>query len=200
MTTVLSSQYRRQYKDIFTEILAASPEGYYDEAALPSYMHRNPVIPWLFWRRIEAALLMAGDVQARSVLDFGCGGGVTLRYLHERGAIITACDNLSIDLAKKVCLKFNIKADIHSDLSQIRDRRFDIIFALDVLEHVKDLDLIIEQLIVMAGSGKIIVSGPTENLWYSLGRRITGFSGHYHERNIYDIEVCLKKKVSNVLL
>ena len=36
--------------------------------------------------------------------------------------------------------------------------------------------------------GRLIVSGPTESVFYRAGRRLAGFSGHYHVRNIYDIE------------
>jgi len=34
----------------------------------------------------------------------------------------------------------------------------------------------------------LIVSGPTENRAYELGRWIAGFSGDYHVRSVFDVE------------
>jgi SAM-dependent methyltransferase len=64
---------------------------------------------------------------------------------------------------------------------------FDLILALDVLEHVADLEGTIQTLLnSLSPGGKMIVSGPTENWIYRLGRRFAGreFSGDYHRRGI----------------
>ena len=50
--------------------------------AIPSYLHPNPVLRWMAWRRVEElARLLARNLSApgddrRVVLDFGCGAGV----------------------------------------------------------------------------------------------------------------------------
>lgn len=184
----LPKDYCRNYEDIFYNILLSSPKGYYDESALPSYTHNNSLIPWLFWKRIEAALTLAGDIRDKSILDFGCGGGVILRYLSGCGCNITACDE-SLDIVRRVCKQLNIKAELCSDLSEITGRKFDVVFALDVLEHVKNIDSILDGILDLSHPDTLfIISGPTENIWYSLGRIVAGFSGHYHARDIYDIE------------
>ena len=36
--------------------------------------------------------------------------------------------------------------------------------------------------------------GPTENWLYKLGRRIVGFSGHYHVRDVHDIAVEMQRR------
>jgi hypothetical protein len=36
--------------------------------------------------------------------------------------------------------------------------------------------------------GRLLVSLPTENALYRLGRRIAGFSGHYHHANAASID------------
>ena len=67
---------------------------------------------------------------------------------------------------------------------------FDLILALDVLEHVDDLSTTLSDLCTMlVPGGMIVISGPTENALYKLGRWIAGavYSGDYHERGIDEI-------------
>lgn len=35
--------------------------------------------------------------------------------------------------------------------------------------------------------GRLIISGPTENLFYQACRSLAGFSGKYHRRDVYEI-------------
>ncbi|HAM50928.1 MAG TPA: hypothetical protein DCP92_09670 [Nitrospiraceae bacterium] len=192
---MITRQYQKRYKEIFEEVLLAAPKGYFDESALPSYTHNNRLMSWLFWKRIEAALSLAGDLRNKSVLDFGCGGGVTFRYLAERQCEIVGCDNQFHQLAKDVCAKLGIVAHIHQDISEIRGRKFDVIFALDVLEHIEAPDHIIDKFLTLShDKTAVVLSGPTENMFYRIGRRLAGFSGHYHLRNIYEIEKMLSAK------
>lgn len=192
---MIDLSYKQDYTDIFREFLNKESHGCYDEAALPSYTHNNRVMAWLFWKRIHVALSMAGDLENQSVLDFGCGGGVTFRYLSEHGCRITGCESQFDEMAMEVCRALNIKAEIYRDLFEISETKFDCIFALDVLEHIKDDDKYIDKLIDLAhDKTTIIVSGPTENLLYKAGRRLAGFSGDYHVRNIYYIEQKFRDK------
>ena len=66
-----------------------------------------------------------------------------------------------------------------------------IVFRLDSpLEHVDDLQFVMGKLIsLLKPDGEIIISGPTENFFYQLGRKLAGreFSGHYHERSITQV-------------
>jgi SAM-dependent methyltransferase len=80
------------------------------------------------------------------------------------------------------------------------DHTLDVILALDVLEHVDDLAAVLRQMVrLLKQDGLLLVSGPTENWLYRLGRRIgqriagPEFSGHYHRRNIDDIRCELDK-------
>jgi 2-polyprenyl-3-methyl-5-hydroxy-6-metoxy-1,4-benzoquinol methylase len=189
----LGKAYKKDYEVLFRHFLKNKEMGYFDEAALPSYTHSNKLMSFLFWKRIEKVFKIAGNIQNCSVLDFGCGGGVTFKYFHTNGCKITGCDNQHYPLAEKVCEDFNIHATIKKELFQIDDK-FDRILALDVLEHVDDLEKYIAKLkSLLCEEGQILVSGPTENFLYKMGRTLAGFSGHYHVRNIYDIEKSLEK-------
>jgi len=88
-----------------------------------------------------------------------------------------------------------------SKLNELSPGQFDIITALDVLEHVPDLDETIVRLgNLLKPGGKLVVCGPTENAFYRLGRRLAGFSGAYHLRNIEDIRQSVHKQFSTVNL
>lgn len=186
---MIDRAYRAAYETAFRQLLSQAPRGTYDEMALPSYTHGNRLMAWLFWRRIGAAFALAGRLDGQRVLDFGCGGAVTFRQLHACGCEITGVDPEAAALAVEVCRRLAIPARIVAQLDELHDLRFDCIFALDVLEHVADLDGCVARLTdALADGGRIVVSGPTENAWYRLGRQLAGFSGHYHLRNVYDIE------------
>lgn len=191
---LLDASYIQLYNEAFREILETAPQGIYDESALPSYTHRNKLMSWLFWKRIDTALLMAGEMRNKYVLDFGCGGGVIFKYLSRQNCRIVGCDNQSKSLAEEISRRFGAHAEVYEDLYQIERRPFDTIFALDVLEHIEDLYPIIEKFKELSDEKtKLIVSGPTENIIYRAGRLLAGFSGHYHVKNIYDIEKALEE-------
>jgi len=185
--------YRESYERIFRETLAAAPPGTYDDSALPSYTHPNRLMAWLFWRRVCVALTLAAPRQSESVLDFGCGGATTFRRLADCGCRITGCDVATHALAAEVCRRLGVEASLVAGLGEIDPgETFDIILALDVLEHVEDLNGTLGRLTRFLGSrGRLVVSGPTENVLYHIGRRLAGFSGHYHVRDIHAIESAL---------
>ena len=175
-------------EEIYRQLLQQAVAGKYDENALPSYTHPNRLMAWLFWKRVDIALYFMNDVSGKSVLDFGCGGAVTFKYLNQKHSKIVGCDE-NIDLAQRVCRDLNIHARLYEDLSAIPHREFDYILALDVLEHIENSVALIDKFkdLLLPG-GRIILSGPTENFWYKAGRKLAGFSGHYHLKNVYQIE------------
>ncbi|MFT3795440.1 hypothetical protein [Flavobacterium sp.] len=65
--------------------------------------------------------------------------------------------------------------------------------AFDVLEHIP-LDILPEYLekfnSLLKPDGYVIVSGPTENILYKVGRKLAGsdFTGEYHETTIGKIK------------
>jgi 2-polyprenyl-3-methyl-5-hydroxy-6-metoxy-1,4-benzoquinol methylase len=82
-------------------------------------------------------------------------------------------------------------------LSEAAPRSFNLIIALDVLEHVKDLASTLAQLMrLLHPKGELIVSGPTENALYRFGRRLAGpeYSGVYHERGVGEIRQMLSQQ------
>lgn len=170
------------------------------EAALPAYAHKNPLIDFIFWERLKSA---ASYIDKQSggapcdILDFGCGTGLFSYHLANRGHRIMALD---LDLTPVTLLKrkINYPETIHFTQGDFLsydfgNRKFDFITALDVLEHIP-LDVLPEYLhkfrMLLKEGGQLVVSGPSENSLYRLGRRIAGsdFTGEYHETTIAKIK------------
>lgn len=195
MAPVINGSYKKVYEKFFVEALNESDQGSYDDCALPSYAHGNKLIRWIFWKRIIAALSMAGNLENKTVLDFGCGSGVMFKYLNDYGCVIHACDSQYYELAVDLAKKMNINISMYQNLSEIENKKFDLIFALDVLEHIENIRQIIDKLYELSHNETVVIlSGPTENYLYRVGRRIAGFSGLYHKRNIYDVEKQVEEK------
>jgi 2-polyprenyl-3-methyl-5-hydroxy-6-metoxy-1,4-benzoquinol methylase len=142
-----------------------------------------------------------GDTRRSVVLDFGCGGGVMLPFLADRFGRVLAMD---IDLAPLAKLEPYIPRSGNVEvydarrvtLSDFPVASVDVVLALDVLEHVSDLDGTLESFSgLLAPGGEIIVSAPTENLAYRIGRQVAGreFSGDYHVRGVGEIKVALDR-------
>lgn len=178
------------------QVLRDAPPRSLDEAAFPAYSHPNPIINWLFWKRLEDVIkVVVQDAPYEKTLDFGCGSGVLLPFLAEQSKLVIGIDiELSpYEMMKKyISFPTNIQVINGSQIpmEDIPADSIDLIMALDVLEHVPDLSTTLDQLMRLLKPGKkLIVSVPTENILYQIGRKLAGreFSGAYHERGAADV-------------
>ena len=180
------------------ELLAATaqlPPADRAEMAVPSYAHRNPLIRWLFWRRLDMALELAGIRSGTATLDFGTGSGILLASLAAVSGRVVAIDielgpGTRTAASRDLSVEFVPLVDF-SDWVQTNPGTIDCIFALDVLEHVEDRELIelsVSFRSLLRPHGRLIVSGPTETPMYRLGRALAGFRNDYHHRTIFDID------------
>ena len=197
MKTSDFNSYKSRYRNAIRQVLAQAEPGRLDEAAFPAYSHRNPVINWLFWQRLRKVMehIQRPTLYER-VLDFGCGSGVMLPYLSQISSQVTAMDVdlLPLERAQKhipLAANVEVKDAAKNSITDLPANSFDLIIALDVLEHVKDLPRTLNELLaLLKQGGQLIVSGPTENILYRIGRKVAGpeYSGAYHERGIAEIK------------
>jgi len=160
-----------------------------EEMAIPAYLHWNPLVRWLMWRRYGEILRLGEFKRDHAVLEFGCGAGVFLPTLTSCARSVVACD-LFPQYAQRMVQVLGLDVEVVEALGALGSRRFDRIVAADVLEHVpnplQQLDRFAE---FLEPDGRLLVSGPTESLVYKLGRVAAGFAGKgaYHKRDIDDI-------------
>ena len=189
--------YKTRYGSAIRKVLEEAERGRLAESGFPAYSHPNRLINWLFWQRLHTAMnFIERRAPYEKVLDFGCGSGVMLPFLARHSRQVTAID---IDLVPLECVRKHISLAeniqvldaTQTTLSQLTPGSFDLINALDVLEHVQDLSRTIHELLtLLKPGGQLLVSGPTENALYQIGRKLAGaeFSGDYHERGTPEIK------------
>lgn len=163
-----------------------------DEMAVPSYLKGNLFSRWIFWGRLRHVVKQARLRPNAKVFDFGCGTGVLLSRLAAEGRTVYGTD-LHLDIARRLVaeLKLSRVELLAADRWQqaVPDGQMDTIIAADVLEHIEERQELLANLgRKLAPSGRLVICGPTENWMYKLGRRIVGFSGHYH---VTEIAQCL---------
>lgn len=193
------------FKKAIQELLREAPANYADkEAALPAYAHKNPFIDYLFWGRMrtvdELVRRLTVSKGPLHVLDFGCGTGVMAYHFAQLGHTVIGTDTVFEPLERiqrKITFPPNCSFVTAEKLSELPAASVDVLLALDVLEHVDSLDdTIVVFKRLLKPDGVLIVSGPTENVLYNIGRRLAGreFTGEYHVSNIHDIEVRLAQE------
>lgn len=167
-----------------------------DEMAIPTYTHRFPLIRWLMWRRYAYIAEMARLREDMAVLEFGCGIGVFLPTLSNRTERVYAIDLFPV-YAQRLSEEQDLGVVFIDDLSELADHTLDIVVAADVLEHIEDPGAYFETFRKkLKQGGRLIISGPTENVIYKMGRFVAGFGdkGAYHLTDILKLKDAALKK------
>lgn len=181
-------------KKSLSETMEILPAKTIAEMGLPSYLNGNAFSRWVSWRKIKLILKMCGDLQNAYILDFGCGSGILFDSLNQHCAKLYASD-IDLVMAKTTDRLLNINkiAFLHPDDldTVIGDETLDLIIAANVLEHVPSLNECLKLFDrKLKKNGVLVVSGPTENMMYRVGRiilRLMGhrqFTGEYHRTDI----------------
>ncbi len=145
-----------------------------DRRTTPYFM---PGASSIFWRRLDTALKLANFKGDETVLDVGSGSGIFLPSLAIRSSAVVACDpdiNPSKvgEMLEKYASFRNVSIKKRT-ASQVKGK-FDRVFCMDVLEHIRDLDSMSSTLKrLLNPNGRLIVSLPTENKWYVLARKFS---------------------------
>lgn len=161
------------------------------ESAAPSFCHPNPLIRWFVWQRIRKPLTMTKDIPCEKILDFGSGTGIILPYCAPRSKITYALDinPTLVERTKKEYGLKNVEIINYSNRGiPLPSESIDLIYALEVFEHIEDLDKVIFEIYrVCEKGGYLLFSGPTENFFYRVGRFFAGFKEDYHKTSLNSI-------------
>jgi len=171
----------------------------WEETCVPSYCHNNLAAAYVSWIRLFTAAELARSCvpDLKRVVDFGSSVG-------ELGHIIGSDVQYDFieqdDLAASVLTRNNASAERHT-LEGAERGGYDAVFAIDSLEHNTNFAELLEELSgLLSPNGVLVLSGPTENWLYRLGRRIAGFAGDYHFTTIYEIEDAAANHLQRVKL
>ncbi|NMB61929.1 MAG: class I SAM-dependent methyltransferase [Chloroflexi bacterium] len=183
--------YKKTSIQLFQDILYKNDRGGFDEQALPAYTNPNPLMRYLFWQRVKFSMEYISDLENCDLcMDFGCGFGVMIPFLMNKSTNIIAVD-LDTSMLQEIGKEqkwTNVRYSQRIDDLTKYNGRVDLILAMDVLEHIQDINGTLESFKrLISPHGSILITGPTENLLYKIGRKIAHYSGDYHRTNIYNI-------------
>ena len=160
-----------------------------DHSVNMTYIDKNPIIRWLWWKRLKMMLSLSKIDNSKKVLDFGCGEGVFLPTLAANYQNVHAVD-LDIKIAKTVKEHYKLEnVKIFNDnifKTNLKDNNYDIIFSASVLEHFQDVEYVLKVLRnKLKENGVLIFSSPTENYIYKIGRILTGYDKYQDPLDIH---------------
>lgn len=163
--------------------------------AIPSYLHANPLMRWMAWRRVKTTgqrfKSLANEFdRPLQVMDYGCGVGVLFEHLSGLSEKVIGVD-LVLEPARlnlQVQNLSNVEV-LHADDLQIDAGSLDLIVAAEVLEHIEPVTPLLQRFHrMLKQDGYLLVSLPTENSFYRFGRWLAGFTGHYHHQNAQSLD------------
>jgi hypothetical protein len=167
-----------------------------EETCVLSYLHRNPAAAAVAWWRLFAAARFHRRYAAPGpVLDFGAACG-ELRHLLPPA--------VPYDFVEADPEMARVLAELHPTatrriLAELPADRYAAVFALDSLEHNLDVGTLLDRLVASLAPGAVLIlSGPTENRLYRLGRRLAGFTGLSHVTTIHHIEAAVAARLNLV--
>lgn len=176
-------------QSLLTEMARSVSEDEASEMAIPSYLHKNIIMRWMAFRRLEVLIewMKAYHRSALKILDFGCGTGILFPAASELAEKIYGLD-LQLNPAKILIKHYGIEyvrlITPETFDESIQDEEIDLIICSEVLEHIPDLTAILSQFQRKLNSGgHLFVTAPTESSLYRLGRKLAGFQGDYHVQN-----------------
>jgi len=119
------------------------------------------------------------------VLDLGCAGGFLAALLRKNGHTVTGVDVEEVDGVRDEVDEF-VQRNLDEGLGDAVQGPFDVVIAADVLEHVRDPELLLRDARrVLAPDGVVLACVPNFGHWYPRLRVASGTFA-YERRGILD--------------
>ncbi len=131
------------------------------------YISRNPIERYLNHRFHRTIHSLIKGVKPRSILDVGCGEGVTMRYLLDNIPEVKV-EGVEIHLESlKIAKKMNPETKVYQGTIYelpFKANSYELVLCTEVLEHLQDPEAAFLEL-DRVSKKFIIVSVPNEPLW-----------------------------------
>lgn len=98
-----------------------------------------------------------------NLLDIGCGGGLIAEPMARLGANVTAIDasekNIAVAKlhAQKMGLEINYECTSAEQLAENKNAAFDVVLALEIIEHIADINLFIKSISTLLKPNGIVI-------------------------------------------
>jgi SAM-dependent methyltransferase len=150
------------------------------------------------FRNTNLIELITSLVKGEKVLEIGCGNGVLLEKLQNKGKKVLGIEPNSdlIDISKKNNPNLNIKQGFAEDLNRLIDDKFDVILMIDVLEHIENDEALLDDLSkFLNDGGEIIFVVPAYQFLHGVRDKNIGHFRRYSKKTLTKL---LNKKDFNV--
>jgi SAM-dependent methyltransferase len=159
-----------------------------------SHEHEIEAGHWWFTSRLERIheLLPAGDAR---IFDLGCGSGLAARTFEKYGRVVGG-DISAAPLAADAAAGRSRLATRAEQLP-FKDGTFDLVTALDVVEHLEhDVPAIREMLRVLRPGGILLITVPAVPILYGPHDRVLG---HWRRYSSAELRRVVRRSGGNVL-
>lgn len=160
-----------------------------------SYKNAYPVnVNYHFWgrarSRIVASAIKSSGLQESDWLEVGCGTGMVVAALRERGICVDGCEIAQVPSNLLLADDLMLGLDVF-DLNEAKRRSYKGLLLLDVLEHLPDRPEFLDRLFTAFPNAEtLIVTVPARReLWSNYDT----FYGHYIRYTLADIDAEARK-------
>ncbi len=130
-------------------------------------------------RHFEGDPRAVAPLKGRSVVDVGCGGGLLSEPMARLGASVTgldpAAENIAVARAHAAAMGLSIdyRTQMIEEVAQSGER-FDLVLALEVVEHVASIPAFVAALAEAAKPGGLVILSTLNRTLRSFGAAIVG--------------------------
>ncbi len=170
--------------DAEVERFSALAAEWWDPRGKMAVLHRfNPVrvgfIKQAACRQFGRGLDQLDALAGLRILDIGCGGGVLSEPLARLGAAVVGADpsGTNIEAAKRHAALAGVTVDYRATSAEAladTGERFDLVLAMEVVEHVADLGLFIGRCAEMVRPGGLMIVATINRTLKSFALAIVG--------------------------